>query len=301
MFQQWQDRRRVSGAYSVTFAIALMAVVATAAPAAAQGCGEGDIDLCGFVWNDANHDGIQNDDADMDPTNGDQSALTDAKVSLFIWNDTTDVWEYVTEVQTVEGFYSFDEVEDGLYKIVVEGPAGSEPTLKGQGFDNTTDSDAVNDAGGGAAEVTIGPGGVSSQESDFGFFSSGTVSPGTGTPGYWKNHPEAWAASSAVVGGIITIGGNPYTVAQAIGYMGKVSKDKTITIFSSLLAAKLNVGIGNDDSCIAAAIAKADEWMSFHPVGSGVPASSAAWTEIASTHEDLDDYNNGRLCAPHRN
>jgi hypothetical protein len=34
--------------------------------------------------------------------------------------------------------------------------------------------------------------------------------------------------------------------------------------------------------------------------GDGMPASSDAWQNIADAHEDLDDYNNGRLCAPHR-
>ena len=34
--------------------------------------------------NDANGDGIQNDDPDMDPNDGDQSAINDIKVSLFV-------------------------------------------------------------------------------------------------------------------------------------------------------------------------------------------------------------------------
>jgi SdrD B-like domain len=285
----------------ITFAVALTLIV-IASPARAQLCVEEGVDLCGFVWNDTNGDGIQNDDTDMDGLNGDQSGLTDVKVSLFRWDDVNDEWDFVIDEVTSGGFYSFNGVDEGgLYKVVVAPPGGTEPTLTGQGTDNTIDSDGVNDAGGGAAEVTLGNGGVASQQLDFGFHSTGKVSPGTGTPGYWKNHPEAWAASTAVVGGKITVGGNQYTVSQAIGYMGKVSKDKTITIFSSLLSAKLNVGIGNEDSCIAATIAAADEWMSFHPVGSGVLASSEAWQDISDEHKDLDDYNNGRLCAPHRN
>ncbi|MFT3894745.1 MAG: hypothetical protein QM730_24205 [Anaerolineales bacterium] len=37
--------------------------------------------------------------------------------------------------------------------------------------------------------------------------------PGTGTPGYWKNHPEAWPVSS------ITIGEQTFTKDQAIALM----------------------------------------------------------------------------------
>jgi hypothetical protein len=119
--------------------------------------------------------------------------------------------------------------------------------------------------------------------------------PGTGTPGFWKNHPEAWPADT------IEIGGNVYTRAQAIYLMQHPTKtDKTYNMFEQLVAALLNVEIGNDDSCIAAALIAADDWMAAHPVGSGVNADSAAWTSIASVFLRLDDYNNGLLCAPSR-
>ncbi len=93
------------------------------------------------------------------------------------------------------------------------------------------------------------------------------------------------------------MGGVYYTSDQAAALMGKVSKDKTISLFSQLVAAKLNVEIGNDGSCIAGTITDADNWMAAHPVGSNVAASSTVWQQIAQAHKDLDDYNNGRLCA----
>jgi hypothetical protein len=37
----------------------------------------------------------------------------------------------------------------------------------------------------------------------------------------------------------------------------------------------------------------------YRPIGSGVAASSPEWGE--PLHTTLDDYNNGRLCAPQRN
>ena len=120
--------------------------------------------------------------------------------------------------------------------------------------------------------------------------------PGTGTPGYWKNHPEAWPVEE------ITIGGVTYSKADAIKYMKKpVKKDKTLTMFPALVSAKLNVLIGNDDTCIAGTIAAADAWMAdYGPVGSGVKASSDAWKMGEPLYEELDLYNNGELCAPHR-
>ena len=73
-------------------------------------------------------------------------------------------------------------------------------------------------------------------------------------------------------------------------------------MFGALVAAKLNVLIGNPSSCIEDTIADADDWMAaYGPVGSGVRAKSDAWqVDGESLYEMLDDYNNGLLCAPSR-
>jgi hypothetical protein len=121
------------------------------------------------------------------------------------------------------------------------------------------------------------------------------LNPGTGTVGYWKNQPQAWPTPT------IVIGGKTYTREQAIALMDRAtSSDKTYNLYEQLVAAKLNGGIGNDASCIGADIAKADAYLAAKPVGSGVKASSSSWASIAATFARLDDYNNGKLCAPHR-
>jgi len=71
-------------------------------------------------------------------------------------------------------------------------------------------------------------------------------------------------------------------------------------MFRALVAAKLNVLIGYEDSCIADTIVEADAWMASYPVGSGVEASSDAWEDGESLYELLDEYNNGELCATAR-
>jgi hypothetical protein len=122
--------------------------------------------------------------------------------------------------------------------------------------------------------------------------------PGTGTPGYWENHPGAWPVDA------ITIGGVTYTKAEAIGEMGQpIRGDKTRNMFNSLVAAKLNVMIGNDDSCIGDEIVLADDWLTLYPLGSGVKAggSGSPWRDGESIHLLLDRYNNGLLgCADAR-
>ena len=51
-----------------------------------------------------------------------------------------------------------------------------------------------------------------------------------------------------------------------------VGKDKTTTMFSSLVSAKLNVLVGNDSSCVSSTITDADAWMAtYGPVGKGIP------------------------------
>ncbi len=121
-------------------------------------------------------------------------------------------------------------------------------------------------------------------------------SPGVGTPGYWKNHPEAWPVDEITIGGIL------YTKDEAIAIMNmEVAGDKTYNMFFHLVAAKLNVLIGNASSCIAETITAADAWMAaYGPVGSGVAAKSDAWDDGEPLKDMLDEYNNGELCAPER-
>ena len=78
--------------------------------------------------------------------------------------------------------------------------------------------------------------------------------------------------------------------------------------------------IGNDPSCVSSTIDAANAWMATNgPVGSNMPASNPAWSGGSAQtptmdfmtpsapamsgqalHEQMDNYNNGRLCAPHR-
>lgn len=112
------------------------------------------------------------------------------------------------------------------------------------------------------------------------------------TPGYWKTHPQEWPVTS------ITIAGVTYTRDQAIRIMSRAPKyDMTYQLFTQLVAAKLNVLIGNESQCIDADIEAAETWLVEHPLGSGVTIGSPAWIEIMVTFKNLDSYNKGKLCA----
>jgi hypothetical protein len=246
----------------------------TAAPAAAQDsmCASGGI--CGFVWSDTNNNGIQD---------AGEPGIEGAVVSLDGNVAATDA----------QGFYYFS-VGEGTYTIAVQIPPGMEAAPPDVGSDDTIDSDGEPDGlGNSVATVTLS--GIADANTDFGLFLTPVAQPGTGTPGYWKNHPEAWPVSTIAIGGVT------YTREEAIAWLNKAGKDRTTTMFSSLVPAKLNVLIGNDDSCVASTIDAADAWMAtYGPIGSNVHAASFAWKVGEPLHRLMDNYNNGMLCAPHR-
>jgi hypothetical protein len=115
----------------------------------------------------------------------------------------------------------------------------------------------------------------------------------TATKGYWKIHPEAWPVSSLV------IGGQTRDKATLMAWLAAEGTDNFNIVASQLVASMLNVANDAEDDCIASTIASASAWIgtyeSARPIGSG-----AAWTIAAPLAAKLDDYNNGALCAPHR-
>jgi hypothetical protein len=267
---------RLSRVKAAGLAMALVPLAAVAASTAEpQLCSSAGI-VCGTVFLDTNHDGIQN---------ADEPGIQDAIVTIN--GDSKSTNEF--------GYYEFP-LPRGTYDIIVQIPPGMQASPANVGSDDTLDSDGAPDGlGNSVATVTFQPWEPFNASTDFGFWTPPVSQPGTGTPGYWKNHPEAWPVAS------ITVGGYSYTKAQAIALLEKPGKDRTLTMFSSLVPAMLNVVIGNDGSCVATTIQNADDWMRAHgPVGSGVHAASLAWKVGEPLHRQLDNYTNGRLCAPHR-
>jgi len=253
---------------AAAIAAALLPLASVAAtPASAQTvCNSGGI--CGTVYTDTNNNGIQ----DLG-----EPGISLAKVYLV---DSAGTVSGPIETNP-DGTYAFGPLSPDTYTIEVLIPTGMQVNTSG----------LVNGAFS-VASTTLETANLFAI--DFGFVRSAALNPGTGTPGYWKNHPEAWPVAG------ITIGGVPYTKAQIITSLGNVGKDKTTTIFASYVSAWLNVRIGNDAGCVSSAMASADAWLAAHPVGSNVPASSSYWQQAEPWHQAMDAYNNGLLCAPHR-
>jgi hypothetical protein len=262
-----------------------------AAPASAQtpatSCMSGG--TCGIVFNDTNGNGIL--DVGETPIEG----ATVYVCALATCNPLTDGIPTTTDLN---GEFVFPP-GSGLPStpiIFVTIPTGTQASPTG------TDNIGSSNGSG----YSVGTGVLGSAANDFGFTTTSVAQPGTGTPGYWKNHPEAWPAGPLTIGtasyvnGSLTVGGVTYTKTQAIAWLNKTGKDKTVTMFQSLAAAILSVAAGNDGSCINAAIAQGDNWLKAYPLGSNVAGGSAAWTIGDPIHNTLDAYDNGLLCAPHR-
>jgi hypothetical protein len=291
-------------ARAAALALALVPLAAVAVTTAAQedtACPASG-GICGTVFYDTNGNGIQE---------AGEGGYSGASVTVtYTLEGAT---EPTTRVLSTDenGFYQITQTDEYPYLP----PPGTTYTISVQRPPDTTaspdnnpsttdllDSDGVPDTSGNSvAHFTVPETDTNGDSStDFGFTAtSGFTNPGTGTPGYWKNHPEAWPVSS------VTVGGVSYTKQQAIDILNSsVTKDKRYTMFSSLVPALLNVKIGNDDSCVSEAIAAAQHWMTtYGPItdpAKAVAASSYAWKVGEPTHRKMDNYNNGMLCAPHR-
>jgi len=117
----------------------------------------------------------------------------------------------------------------------------------------------------------------------------------TYTQGYWKSHgpiplgnnSNEWPVTS------LTLGGTTYSDLELLSILNKSGAGNgLITLAHQLIAAKLNVASGADDSAIAATIAAADALIGARivpPVGSDSLSNSSTSSLIAA----LTSYNEG--------
>jgi len=198
-----------------------------------------------YVWFDENRDGTQDDS---------EIGINGAIVSLDnMAGGTTNTLTATGGPLNQAGYYQFENLCLGQYIATSDVDnlgSGYTPTLIGDAL--LVPDDSNNPAG---TLVTLPANNSTDQTIDFGY-----VLPrydiGTGTPGFWKNHPDAWPVEE------ITVGGVTYTKAEAIRNLKKpVRNDKTYSMYAALVPAMLNVALGTDSSCIADTIFVANDWM----------------------------------------
>jgi hypothetical protein len=102
------------------------------------------------------------------------------------------------------------------------------------------------------------------------------------------NHPEAWPAAMQAGTGTMTLGTETFTMTECMAILKRPTRgDCRYSMAAQLIATKLNLARGTEASCINSTVKG----------GSRV----TTWDGGETTHNTLDDYNNGRLCAPHMN
>lgn len=156
------------------------------------------------------------------------------------------------------------------------GSAGAIVALEGSTFDGTFTT----------------PWGALRAKGDLGSVGVAPTGVGTGTIGYWKNHLDAWITTSLDLGGVT------YSKNTLVSILKTPTRgDKSIAMAKQLIGTKLNLANGTDGSCIADTADASDNWLAAH---GGVGSAQRQWDEGDLLHDDLDAYNNGLLCAPHR-
>jgi hypothetical protein len=113
------------------------------------------------------------------------------------------------------------------------------------------------------------------------------------TQGFWKNHPDAWPIQQLELGNV------SYTEDQLLDILHQpVQGNGLLALAHQLIAAKLNIANGAPNDCINETIADADDLIGdlvVPPIGNGFLDPNVTAHDVMA----LDDYNNGRLCAPH--
>lgn len=165
------------------------------------------------------------------------------------------------------------------------------------------DGDAGDDDAGdeGDDEGSSGGGEFSGEESSGGGESSGgsgstfAGAPGTGTIGYWKNHEEAWPATS------LTIAGTTYSQDELLDIFD-INGNKPANMAQQLIGVELNILAGNGYDCITDTVNEAHAWLATYPIGTSGGSVNSAWDDTGDDIKTmLDEYNNGNLdCADHR-
>ncbi len=110
--------------------------------------------------------------------------------------------------------------------------------------------------------------------------------------GYWKNHAEVWPT------GALMLGNQIYSQAEALDILDTpVGGDASLILARQLIAAKLSIGSGANNTAITATVASADAWLRNYAgkLPYDVKTSTPAGQTAVSLANTLEQYSNGNL------
>ncbi len=110
--------------------------------------------------------------------------------------------------------------------------------------------------------------------------------------GYWKNHLDLWPVST------LLLGDQSYEQNELSAILrGSSNADASLGLARQLIAARLNVAGGADDSAIASTLTAADDWLGNYTsrLPYDVSPASPAGQQATSLADTLEQYNDGVL------
>lgn len=244
-----------------------------------------------YVWNDANMNGIQDEDE-----------MGMEGVAVVLYNCEGEV--IADAVTDADGLYMFSELEAGMYYLGFGLPDGYVFSPMDQGDDDAMDSDADPETG--MTECFELGEETADDSRDAGMYAAPEEGCTRGL-GYWKNHagfgPQPDMVTDLLPLRLGTEDGEQSMEITDASMAVDVLRMRTygfpsngITkLYAHLLTAKLNIANGADDEDIAEVIAASDEFLAAN--------SWESWDELS--HEDramvlgwkdmLESYNSGEI------
>lgn len=250
-----------------------------------------------YVWIDENMDGIQDTS---------EHGLEGVIVNLFDCDSTNPMGQTITDTA---GYYCFMELEATDYILQFELPTGYVFSPADQGADDEMDSDVVNDMG--WTDCVILEEGVMYKSVDAGVYME-EVDPGcTYSKGYWKNHAGFGPQDDMLTQYLpIWLGNDDGDKSLAVTtdtiavdvlhqHVYGAPKNGITKLYAQLLAAKLNIANGADDSDIADVISDADDFLEMYDWNDWDDLSKDDKHMVLDWKDSLDDYNNGKIGPGH--
>lgn len=214
-----------------------------------------------------------------------------ANVEVQLYKDVSNTWQQQSNAFTnSNGFYKFENLASGQYKMKFIAPAGYyfSPMGGDSSASNISENYGFTDPL--CMKCTNGV-----------VWNAGLckkVCKEPLTQGYWKNHPEAWIndPATSINPFILKIGSKTYDGTEAlIGVLDQpVKGDARIILAHQLIAARLNVENGACPKTVSLndlidIINKAETWLA----GQNSKVSPSASPEAVAWAETLDKFNNG--------
>jgi hypothetical protein len=248
-----------------------------------------------FVWNDVNMNGIQ------DP---DEPGMADITVNLYDCEENM----IATTVTDEDGFYAFEELEAGEYRLQFVAPDDYEFSPQDEGDDDELDSDANPENG--WTECFALEADTEDPTRDAGIYMVEEEGCTYGK-GFWKNHAGMGPQEDLVTDLLpLWLGGedgemsiNVETAEMAYEILGQHvyghPSNGITRLYAHLLTAKLNIANGADDEDIAEVINAADDFLGDNDWNAWDELSQEDRQMVNQWKGTLEDYNEGEIGPGH--